>query len=196
MVPGVVMRRPCLAERLLDGGDAGKPVLQHHGRVAADVRRRAGDAVRIGHRKGQCRLGDIGDLEAEIGGMAGCGFAALLGADAGDDQVADAVCRQPDIKAGADEGGMATLFEDPGGRDAEALEGAHMAALLAEGASIFHVEDLKDRQIARSGAIDQRLLAFQIAGKIRLVPIGAVAEGFLHVDDDEGSIGHFRLSNA
>jgi hypothetical protein len=54
--------------------------------------------------------------------------------------------------------------------------------------------DMEDLDAGCLGAIDQRLLALQITGQICRIPIGAVGEGLLHINDEKGGIGHFGLS--
>jgi hypothetical protein len=63
----------------------------------------------IGHRKGERGVGDIIDLVARVRSMPRGSLTALFGADAGNDEAADAVLDEPDVEAAGDERTVATF---------------------------------------------------------------------------------------
>src|SRR5262249_50829688 len=116
-------------------------------------------------------------------------LAALLGADAADDQARDAVAHEPDVEAAADQGAVAALVEDDIRRDRQAGHRLHVAGRERESAVVLDVEDLHDRNAARPGAVDQRLQVREKRRRVAVVPVRPVAERFLGVDDDQGAVG-------
>ena len=65
---------------------------------------------------------------------------------------------------------------------------------LREDAFGLDMEDAHHRPAGSAGAVDQRLLVAEIGRLIDLEPAGALAERFLGIDDEQGSIGHFQTS--
>jgi hypothetical protein len=123
-------------------------------------------------------------------------LAALLGADAADDEAADAVLRQPHVQAAADEGAVPGLVHGERGVEVpQALQRAHMAALQAEGVGAagigLHVEDPHDGQAGGLEALDEAVLRSQVGGHLGGLEGGPLGEGLLDVDDEEGG-GHGR----
>ena len=61
-----------------------------------------------------------------------------------------------------------------------------------EGTAVAQLEDLGDGNPTSTGAVDPGLEFGGEGGGVGVVPIGGVAEGFLHVDDDKGGVGHLQ----
>ena len=78
---------------------------------------------------------------------------------------------------------MAMLVEDRVGFERDFVELADIAALQAEMLVAIDMENLYDRNAARLGAVDQRLQAVGEGWQVVRLPVGALAEGFLDIDD-------------
>ena len=103
-------------------------------------------AIGAGHGEGERGLADEIDLIAQVGGVARGGLAALLGADARDDQAANTVAGEPDVEPAADERAVPTLAEHRIGRDGERRERGHKPRVFCKGTVIGDVEHLDDGQ--------------------------------------------------
>jgi hypothetical protein len=119
----------------------------------------------------------------------------LFGANARNDDAPDAVRNQPDVETTADQRAVPTLLEDRVGRNLQRRESRHESGRFGEGAGLFDMEHLHDRNSEPLGAVDQRLLALEISVEAIDAEVGPMAERFLGVDDDQGGVGggHFRF---
>lgn len=134
-----------IGERIVDAGDACKAILQDQFRVRLDFRRRIdASARRVSHREGERGVGHIVDRIADVGGYARRGLAALLGADAGDDEMIDLPATQPEIEAGIGERVVRVFFEDHGGRARQPLLRHGKAGFPGERTSLADVKDMDD----------------------------------------------------
>ena len=123
-----------MGQSVLDAAHLGKAALQHAAGARHDVRRAEGGAVRQLHVEGQRGLGHEHHLPAQVAGVARGGLAALLGADAADDDLPDTLLREPHVQARADQGAVAGLVHlVRSGEMAQALERLHQAAGQREG---------------------------------------------------------------
>jgi hypothetical protein len=114
----------------------------------------SGLAVGLHHVEGQRGVGHVVDLPAQVRGVAGGGFAALLGANAAHDQPADAVLGEPDIEPAVDQRAVAVLGEGGGSMERrEPVDGMDMARFdgewIARIAGLVDMEDAHDRQAGR-----------------------------------------------
>src|SRR5713226_425773 len=108
-------RSPC--EGLLNGHNASEAIFQHELSPGFDLLWAPQLSLAVCHCEGERSLGDIINFVAAVGCMARCGFTALLGADAGDDEPPDTSLHEPDIKYRANERTMAALLENGIGLD-------------------------------------------------------------------------------
>ena len=89
--------------------------------------------------------------------MARRGFAALLGADAANDDPTDAVGVQPHIQARADQGAVTRLVENRIRLDGERREGSDQPGRFGKSEIAIAVKNLHDGNASVFCAIDQRL---------------------------------------
>jgi fructose-bisphosphate aldolase, class II len=132
--------------------------------------------VAISHRKSERSFGDIVDLVARVRSMPRGSFTALFGADAGNDDAADAVLDQPGVEAAANERTVAAFVEDRVRCEREPRKRDDVARTERKGPRFFDVENLHDRDFAKSGAVDERLHTLHKQGHVTIAPIGAMAE--------------------
>jgi hypothetical protein len=138
-------------------------------------------------------FGDEVDAPAHVGGVP-CGrLAALLGADARDDEPAYALPGEPDGQVRADHGGVSRLDHREIRNVAQLGQRAHETRGQRENAFRLRMQDLDDPIPARPGSVDQGLLPVEITGRVDFMPVGALSERFLRIDDQKGGVGHFLL---
>lgn len=127
--------------------------------------------------------------------MAGRGFAALFGADAGDEDTTNAVLGQPHVETRTDQSAMAPLPERRLGSDPERGECADEPGCFRKRPVFIDMEDLDDGYSIGFRAVDQSLLTIDIGGSEVFVPVMPMCEGLLGVDNEKDSTmaGHFLL---
>ena len=125
--------------------------------------------------------------------MAGGGFAALFGANAGHDQLVDTLLVQPNTQASPDQRAMARLLKFSGrGEVDQAVDWPHMARFDREGVVFvfraFHMQDADNRHIGLHAGGYQSIAAVQESLRVFVAPVGAQAEGLLNVDEQQGGL--------
>ncbi|OIQ80006.1 hypothetical protein GALL_382400 [mine drainage metagenome] len=124
-------------------------------------------------------------------------LAALLGADAADDDAAHAVADQPDVQPGADQRAVARLDELGRRRQRRQLgQRTHQAGGSREGIvgllRAVGVQHAHDGHAARRAAFDQRVLRGQPRRVACRVEIRAMAERLLRIDQKQTGL-HRKL---
>ena len=147
--------RDAASKSLFDGRDSREAAVQHEFGPRFNFLRRPLPPMAVGHRKRQGRVGHVVDLVSQVGSVACSCFAALFGSDAGDDDTADAVLREPDSKSAADQSTVAALLEDGIRRERQILQWHNVTRLQREWAGILDMKNLDDRDFAGLSSINQ-----------------------------------------
>src|SRR6516164_7414499 len=117
--------------------------------------------------------------------MACRSLTALLGTNPRNDQPADAVLHQPDIKSAADESAVAALVKHDIRCNRDAVDCFHVAGCDRERTALFYMKDLHDWNVASLGTIDERLEPEQEQWHIVIAPIGTMSKRLLRINDQE-----------
>src|SRR5215471_19501221 len=159
------------SKSLFDRCNSRKAAVQHKFGPRFDFLRRPLPSVAVDHGKRQGRIGDVVNLISQIGSVARGGLAALFGSDAGDDDAADAVLREPNSKSATDQGAVATLLKDSIRRERHILQWHNMTRLQREWAGVLDVKNPDDWDFAGLSSIDQRLEALNERRHAGVAPV-------------------------
>src|SRR5271169_4120542 len=176
---------PVAGKHLFDANDPGESAVEHELRPCFDFLRTPLSSPAIGHRESQRGFHNVADLVTHVGCMACRRLAALLCANARNDQLPDAVLHQPDVKSAADKCAVTTLMKDGIRCDQYAFDCFHVTGCDGEGATLFYMEDLHHWDAAVLGSIDERLQPVEKPRHIAIAPIWTMAKGLLRIDDQE-----------
>src|SRR4029077_3588993 len=117
--------------------------------------------------------------------MACRSLTALLRTNPRNDQPADAVLHQPDIKPAAHERAVAALVKHDARYNRDTVDCLHVAGCDRKRPALFDMKDLHDWNVASLGTIDERLEPEQEQWHIVIVPIGTMSKRLLRINDQK-----------